>query len=396
MARWSVVLMCFSLATSRSLFSLAGVLVFAGLLLEGQWRDKWLLLKTNVPALAVVAMVAWFYASAWWTEATPSTWERASNVHWKLLLIPAVVLLIQDERWRNRCWTGFGAGMLVLLAHVYALVFMDLPWTSTQNPDKVFYNPLPQSLALTIFCAGCLSVFFTTSSRAKKIGLTVAFVLASFAVLSISQQRLGYLMWLVGCLSVAFIQLKGSPKLRAWSLLAVLALFVAVFMSNEKMQKRFGLVVQEVHDYRFENDYFTSVGSRLHMWYSSAGFIQTQPLLGHGMGAYTALAETHFQDPRMCLHGCRHPHNQYVFYAVEFGLVGLGLFLLMLYKAWSRHRAWEPESTMPVVVLLLFTLSSLVETTLWYRGFFYLFVPLLALSMLGPNKPPVERMGEAR
>jgi O-antigen ligase len=395
MARWSVVLMCFSLATSRSLFSLAGVLVFAGLLLEGQWRDKWLLLKTNVPALAVVAMVAWFYASAWWTEATPSTWERASNVHWKLLLIPAVVLLIQDERWRNRCWTGFGAGMLVLLAHVYALVFMDLPWTSTQNPDKVFYNPLPQSLALTIFCAGCLSVFFTTSSRAKKIGLTVAFVLASFAVLSISQQRLGYLMWLVGCLSVAFIQLKGSPKLRAWSLLAVLALFVAVFMSNEKMQKRFGLVVQEVHDYRFENDY-TSVGSRLHMWYSSAGFIQQAPLLGHGMGAYPVVSEAHFQDPRMCLHGCRHPHNQYVFYAVEFGLVGLGLFLLMLYKAWSRHRAWEPESTMPVVVLLLFTLSSLVETTLWYRGFFYLFVPLLALSMLEPNKPPVERMGEAR
>jgi hypothetical protein len=41
-------------------------------------------------------------------------------------------------------------------------------------------------------------------------------------------------------------------------------------------------------------------------------------------------------------------------------------------------------------------LSSLVETILWYRGFLYLFVPLLALSMLRPNKPPVERMGEAR
>lgn len=395
MARWSVVLMCFSLATSRSLFYLAGVLVFAGLLLEGQWRDKWRLLKHNAPALTVVALVAWFYGSSWWTQATPSTWERASNVHWKLLLIPAVVLLIQDERWRNRCWHGFGAGMLVLLAHVYALVFMDLPWISTQKPDEVFYNALPQSLALTIFCAGCLSEFFKTPSRAKKLLLTVAFVLASYAVLNISQQRLGYLMWLVGCLTVVFIQLKGSPKLRTWSLLAFLALFVAVFLSNEKMQNRFGLMVEEIQNYHFENDY-TSVGSRLHMWYSSVGFIQKAPLLGHGMGAYPVVSEAHFQDPKMCFHGCRHPHNQYVFYAVEFGLVGLGLFLLMLYQAWSRQRAWEPDSTMPVVVLLLFTLSSLVETTLWYRGFFYLFVPLLALSMLGPNKPPVERTGEAR
>jgi O-antigen ligase len=392
MARWSVVLLCFSLATSRSLFAVAGVLVFAGLLLEGQWRDKWLLLKKNVPALTVVAMVVWFYASAWWTEATPITWENARNVHWKLLLIPAVVLLIQDERWRNRCWQGFGAGMLVLLAHVYALVFMVLPWTSTQNPDEVFYNPLPQSLALTFFCAWCLSEFFGAPSRAKKLGLTVTFVLASFAVLNISEQRLGYLMWLVGCLTVVFIQLKNSPRLRAWSLLAFLVCCVLVFMSNEIMQNRFGLAVQEVQNYHFENDY-TSVGSRLHMWYSSAGFIQKAPLLGHGMGAYPVVSEAHFQDPKMCFHGCRHPHNQYVFYAVEFGLVGLGLFLLMLYQAWSRHRTWGPDNTMPVVVLLLFTLSSLVETTLWYRGFLYLFVPLLALSMLGPSKPPVELKG---
>ena len=395
MARWSVVLLCFSLATSRSLFSLAGVLVFAGLLLEGQWRDKWLLLKKNVPALAVVAMVAWFYASAWWTEATPNTWERASNVHWKLLLIPAVVLLIQDERWRNRCWTGFGAGVLVLLAHVYALVFMVLPWTSTQNPDEVFYNPLPQSLALTIFCAGCLSEFFTTSSRAKKIGLTVTFVLASFAVLNISEQRLGYLMWLAGCLTVVFIQLKKSPRLRAWSLLAFLVFCVLIFMSNEKMQNRFGLAIQEIQNYHFENDY-TSVGSRLHMWYSSAGFIQQAPLLGHGMGAYPVVSEAHFQDPDMCLHGCRHPHNQYLFYTVEFGLIGLALLMFVLYQSFLKHRSMSPESTMPLVVLVVFVLSSLVETTLWYRGFLYLFVPLLALSMLGPNKPPVERMGEAR
>ena len=393
MARWAVVLMCFSLATSRSLFALAGVLILSGLLLEGQWREKWRALKHNTPALTVVALVAWFYTSSWWTQATDVTWERATNVHWKLLLIPAVVLLIQDERWRRRCWHGFAAGMLVLLAHVYALSFIDIPWTSTQKPDEVFYNPLPQSLALTIFCAWCLSVFFTTPSRAMKIGLTAAFVLASYAVLSISQQRLGYLMWVAGCLAVLFIQLKDSPRLRAWSLLAFLGLFVLVFMSNEKMQNRFGLAVQEVQNYRFESDY-TSVGSRLHMWYSSAGFIQQAPLLGHGMGAYPVVSEAHFQDPKMCLHGCRHPHNQYVFYAVEFGLVGLGLFLLMLYQAWSRHRAWEPDSTMPLVVLLLFTLSGLVETTLWYRGFLYLFVPLLALSMLGPIKPSVEHTKE--
>lgn len=388
-------MLCFSLATSRSLFALTGVLVFAGLILEGQWREKWQQLRHNAPALTVVAMVAWLYTSAWWTQATSTTWETASNVHWKLLLIPAIVMLIKDERWRDRCWYGFGAGMLVLLAHVYALTLVELPWTSTQKPDQVFFNSLSQSLGLAIFCAWCLFKFFVTPAHTKRVWLTVTFVVASIAVLFISQQRLGYLMWVVGCLTVVLIQLKDAPRLRAWSILAIFGFFVAVFLSNEKMQNRFELAVQEIQNYQFEADY-TSVGSRLHMWYSSVEFIQRAPLLGHGMGAYPVVSKAHFQDPEMCYHGCRHPHNQYVFYAVEFGLIGLGLLMLMLFKAWAKHRALEPASVMPLVVVVVFTLSGLVETTLWYRGFMYLFIPLLALSMIGPTQPPVDRLVDAR
>jgi O-antigen ligase len=393
-ARWSVVLLCFSLATSRSLFSLGSALIFAGLMLEGDWQGKWQRLKHNVPALTVAALVAWFYASGLWTQATANTLEYASNVHWKLLLIPAIVILVNDERWRDRCWSGFGAGMLVLLAHVYALVFVDLSWTSTQKPDAVFFNPLSQSVGLAIFCGWCLLEFLSTPSRKKKVGLSIVFLLASLAVLNISQQRLGYLMWIAACLTVVLTQLKNAPKLRAWSVLAIFGVFVAVFISNERMQTRFELVVQEIQNYQFENNH-TSVGSRLHMWYSSIGFIRNEPLIGHGIGAYPVVSEAHFQDPDMCLHGCRHPHNQYLFYAVEFGLVGLGLFLLMLYKAWARYRFWEPANTMPVVVLLVFMLSGLVESTLWYRGFFYLFVPLLALSIVDQSKSSVEPPGES-
>jgi len=389
MARWSVVLMCFSLPTSRSLFSLAGILVLMGLIIEGKWQEKWALLKQNTPALTVIVMLAWFYLTALWTQGNPTTLDYGASVHWKLLLIPAIVVLIVDERWKTRCWQGFAVGMLVLLVHVYALLVIDLPWTSTNKPDMVFYNPLPQSVGLSIFCALCLSQFIGATSRARRCWLLAGFVTASLAVLTISQQRLGYLMWAAGCLLVLIIQLK--PKHRAWSLAVTLGLFLVIFVSNDKMQDRFGLAVKEVQTYHFENDY-TAVGGRLHMWYTSLRAINRAPMLGHGMGSYPVVAEAYFQDERMCIWGCRHPHNQYLFYAVEFGFIGLSLFLLVLYRAFSRHRAFNTESTMPLVVLTVFVLSGLVDTTLWYRGFVYLFVPLLALSMLstrsGNSTPP--------
>jgi O-antigen ligase len=384
LARWSVVVLCFSLSTSRSLFSIAGLLVLLGLLLEGKWQEKWVSLKLNRPAFISVVLVMWIYLTSIWTQANETTFDYSINVHWKLLLIPAMVLLINDERWKRRCWSSFGLGVALLLLHVYALGFTSIPWSTSGMPDSVFFNALPQSVGLAIFSAFCLSKLIESSDATRKWVTGLAFVAASYAVLSVSQQRLGYLMWATGCLLVLFLQLK--PAFRKWGLMISLGLFLTIFLSNEKMQDRFGLAVKEVQAYHFENNY-TSIGARMHMWYTSIRSINRAPILGHGIGSYPLVAEAYFQDAEMCAIGCRHPHNQYLFYAVEFGFIGLSLFLLMLYQALSAHRQLKPESTMPLVVLVVFVLSGLVETTLWYRGFVYLFVPLLALAMLAPTQP---------
>lgn len=381
LARWSIVALCFSLATSRSLFAVAGAMVLLCLILEGHWQQKWASLKQNVPALTLTIMVAWFYLTAIWTEASKTHFEYAANIHWKLLLVPAIALLINDQRWKTRCWQGFGAGMVLLLAHIYALGFTSIPWIRSGSPSSVFFNPLPQSVGLAIFSALCISQIVGNSNRLRQWWLAILFIAASYAVLSISQQRLGYLMWATGCLLVLMLK----PVHRKQGVAIALGLCLVIFMSSAKIQERFGLGIKEAQAYHFENNY-TSVGARLHMWYGSIRPISTAPVLGHGLGSYPMVAEVFFKDAAMCDVGCKHPHNQYLFYWVEFGLVGLGLFLWMLYQALKMHRSLSQDSTMPLVVLLVFALSGLVESTLWYRGWMYLFIPLLGLSMLNPTQ----------
>jgi len=378
-----VVALCFSLATSRSLFAVAGAMVLLCLILEGHWQQKWASLKQNMPALALTVMVAWFYLSTIWTEASKTQLVYAANTHWILLLVPAITLLIDDQRWKKRCWQGFGAGMVLLLAHIYALGFTSIPWIRSGSPSSVFFNPLSQSVGLAIFSALCISQIVGNSNRLRQLWLAILFISASYAVLSISQQRLGYLMWATACLLVLMLKLK--PVHRKLGVAIALSLCLVVFMSSAKIQERFGLGIKEAQAYNFENNY-TSIGSRLHMWYGSIRAISTAPVLGHGLGSYPMVAEAFFKDAAMCDVGCKHPHNQYLFYGVEFGLVGLGLFLWMLYRALNVHRSLNQDSTMPLVVLLVMALSGLVESTLWYRGWIYLFVPLLGLSMLSPTQ----------
>jgi O-antigen ligase len=382
-ARWAVVIMCVSLPTSRTLFSTAGAIVLLCFILEGQWRQKWASFKQNAPALTLTVMVAWFYLTAIWTEANHTQLEYGANIHWKLLLVPVIVLLIQDLRWKTRCWQGFGAGMVLLLAHVYTLGFMSIPWIRNGSPSSVFYNPLYQSVGLAIFSALCVSYFLDTFNRWHKFLVLSLFLAASYAVLIISHQRLGYLTWAAGLLLVLIIKLK--PLHRKWGVMLGLGLCIAIFMSSSNIQERFGLGIKEVLAYNFENNY-TSMGTRLHMWYASVNSISTAPLLGHGLGSYPMQAKAFFNDLNMCVVGCTHPHNQYLFYGVEFGFVGLGLFLWMFYSALKLHRSLSHDSTMPLVVLLVFAFSGLVDGTLWVRGFLNLFIPLLGLSMLNPTQ----------
>jgi O-antigen ligase len=273
--------------------------------------------------------------------------------------------------------------MVLLLAHVYTLGFMSIPWIRNGSPSSVFYNPLYQSVGLAIFSALCVSYFLDTFNRWHKFLVLSLFLAASYAVLIISHQRLGYLTWAAGLLLVLIIKLK--PLHRKWGVMLGLGLCIAIFMSSSNIQERFGLGIKEVLAYNFENNY-TSMGTRLHMWYASVNSISTAPLLGHGLGSYPMQAKAFFNDLNMCVVGCTHPHNQYLFYGVEFGFVGLGLFLWMFYSALKLHRSLSHDSTMPLVVLLVFAFSGLVDGTLWVRGFLNLFIPLLGLSMLNPTQ----------
>jgi O-antigen ligase len=378
-AKWAMVVLFFSLSTSRSLFAMSAFVMILGWFFSGQWRQKLNTLIEKPAALWITALVAWMYLSILWSEGTPDSIAYAAKVQWQLLLIPIIVTLANDDAWIDKSWKAFAIGMTVLILHIYLMQVVEIPWVHSDSPDRVFFNPIPQSIALSIFSAWCILEMIRRSGyKLYKISLIFLLLAATYAVFAISQQRSGYVAWLTACSTVLIFSLGSRQRLMA--IFTILFLFVAIVMSSSKIQGRIEQAKMDIASYEYKNNY-SSIGSRLHMWFTGAQLIKEAPMLGHGLGSYPVVSAEKFKDPAMCAIACVHPHNQYIFYAIEFGSIGFLLFLSFFVSFFIRSSSNTSSRITSNAILLVIIIVGLFDITLWYRGFIYMFVPLLALNI---------------
>jgi O-antigen ligase len=392
MASWGAVGLLFSLSFSKSLFYVCAALMLTGWLLSGDWPRKWQLVRQSPVAVAAVVLFAVIAGSALYSEADAHRTYLTVEAYAKLLFIPVIVSLIDTPIWRQRCWQGFTAGMLVLLVHVYADIWFDMPWTRTyQNAlggdTGVFQHHIAQTVVVAFFTAYSLYRAWRSGSAHWRALWATLGVLAAFSITHLSIARTGQVTLLVALLVLLLVSVH-----RRWALPAV-GIFVlsalVLVMSSSTIQNRFRQAYKEVAGFQFRNDY-SSVGARLQMWNVSLGLIREKPLLGHGAGSYTPLAQKAFADEKMCKIGCAQPHNQYLLFGVETGLVGVLAFVALLASALVAWRRMPDHNPLLPVYVAILGLTCLSDSGLFIRAQAYFFVPVLGLLVSGPMRPVEE------
>jgi O-antigen ligase len=105
-------------------------------------------------------------------------------------------------------------------------------------------------------------------------------------------------------------------------------------------------------------------------------------LLGSGTGSYGSLARAACGDRPDCDVISVHPHNQFLYFGVELGLIGLFAFCYYLYAAAKASAKLEPPRRALVLSFLaIFVVDSLVHGALWLAVENHLFTFILALLM---------------
>ena len=388
---WSAVTLVFSAPFSRTLYILAGVLFVLGWVVQdnigSRLKELWSLPVTP-PALALVTLVLLW---ATWSPAPPGDVVNNLKVYSKLLLMLMLVSTLTDARWRQRAWWGFIAGMALVLASTLANVLIDLPWSRTQNQGlgvdhSVFVEYVSQSVMTAVFMALAIQRALVAANRMTRTIWILTVLIALGSVVFLLQGRSGLVA--AATVAVVFAAIHTPPTKRFQTSLLLISAGTLLVVASPLMMLRIQQAFAEIANYQaFER---TSLGLRMDMWRLALQTFVNHPAFGAGNGTYHQIAAQHFG---YCSETCIHPHNQYLFFAMEYGVLGLLAFLWLLWSlAHMARRSMHPERSILFATTAVLAVDSLFNVPLWYRAESYFFYAVLGL-VIASNLPTRAEIG---
>lgn len=240
------------------------------------------------------------------------------------------------------------------------------------------------TLAWTLFPALCVLLGFGWRSRKGWLGFGLMVLLA--AAIFLSGERMAFLLLGLG-LGLTFLLVKRARPLLLASGVAGALAFAVLMMHNPALKERqVGESSQAISGF-----WGTSYGQ---LWLSSLNIIQHRPLFGVGARQFRSKCEQPAYGPTsaeaLWLRCKLHPHNLYMEWLAEAGLIGFALFLAAavhwLHTCYERRRAILTDPLLAgLVVALLLRLWPLSATTSqfapWSAGPFWLLLGWLLAAL---------------
>lgn len=330
--------------------------------------------KPQFTWLTGVILVTIFYmgASVVWSEADLSLALNAWARHARLLGIVLVLFLIVNLCEARAVLRAFVIGQTFVVLSAWLLVLsIDLPWATSMNAKlnySVFGSYLEQSISQSVLAA---IVWFHRDWIFGKNGRWIAIALACTTMvltLVFLQGRTGAL---VGLALIALAIIYALPRQYLPLAFVMPLLVVLVGMGSSKvMRDRFLAVKSEVGAYQQQSVVDSSSGQRLLFWKVSLEAASERPIFGHGAGSWNLNYRQH-EAGRAPVSTLRvgDPHQLFLLWAVEGGLVGLALLLAVFVAIFNvTQKLFGTDAKAGQAVLLALVISSMLNSMIFGIG----------------------------
>ena len=357
-------------------------------------------------------MLCWLasgqYAARWQALTKPGRWWLALTV-WVLVGM-AYAGLPLDQLGRPTTFVLKASFMLMAMsaidakhARVYVGVFVLsnlwvvlLTMTSTlglvptaaqdlmgQWLQRASTDHISQGIRLALLCAllaYLAQAHFATSRVLRAALLATVAIATAVAIGYFATGRTGYLA-LIG-VGLVFVAWRRPLKSVVLGPLLVAVCAYGAYSQSATVQSQVDRIISESQLSGDARDQ-TSVGARVAMWSFSAQAIQQRPLLGTGSGGYPHAAQAHFTNDTTCGVTCSHAHNQFLFFGVENGLLGVALYvgfiLSALVAAWRVSSPLVSGAIASTVAVLV--ADSLTHGPFWIANEFHFFAVVIPVAL---------------
>jgi O-antigen ligase len=295
--------------------------------------------KLRLTPKAVLLVIAAFAVSLLWTTAGEAEALSSLGKYGKLLMIPLVVLLIQNRKEALYALSSFAIAQAFLLLSSWMLfLHLPVPWATSRFATTfhaVFSSYIDEGIMTALFAAICWHLRGLVPFRFGRylaIGIAAAALLNVFFVFD---GRSGHLV-AVALMSLA-VMWELPPRTRIAIFFLPFLLLLLASAISPKVQTRLVLAKNEIQAFSVvKGESFTtgtSSGIRLHLWHRALQSINESPFLGSGVGSWSnefnRIEKQQSSSPQKVT-GFSNPHQEYLQWGVQLGIPGILLFLTLM------------------------------------------------------------------
>jgi O-antigen ligase len=298
--------------------------------------------------------IAWILISTAWTPVDVDTAIYAFTKHAKILIIPLIVYISTSEKIGSKClnyalYTQIG---ICIVSWFLAIKFSINQYLaedfvslnlSGQNFNVFSESQLDQSIMFVVSAAIIWHIRNTIPVSKWIIYMSVFLFLAN--VLFLANSRTGYIL-AIASVTLAIYYLPPFKFKWAALMMAPCLLITLLLLGSQQFSDRVNQVVHEVQSTEQPENVKTSSGWRLNAWQRSIEAFYDRPILGHGLGSWTYAAKKAEGDKGNDVFGKgnrSNPHQEYLLWAVEFGLVGILLKIILIYSVFVSSKSNIPQ-----------------------------------------------------
>ena len=334
--------------------------------------------KMWAPQLATVVVFA-FASSLLWTVAPLDQALGALGKYGKLMVIPALLVLIRTKQEACYALACFLGAQVFLLISSWLLYFhVPVVW-ATSNMALYQYAVFSSYLDQGIMSAVVAAIFWHLKALTPNKALFYAFLgIALLALANVFIVFVGRTAYLIGIAMVSLAVFWLLPrKYRLAVVLLPPLLLLLAFFSFDQVAQRVSFTRAEISDYSAGIGAATSADNRLDFWKASTKAIVEKPLAGTGVGSWATTynkiqKNIHPSHKDLTVGG--NPHQEFLLWGVQLGVGGIMLLVAFMTAVMLDLRKMDtPVGRAGLSVLVALAIACLFNSSLYdaYIGDFF-------------------------
>jgi len=347
-------------------------------------RKKYDLKFVDLRNISIAMGIFLFYIiiSSFWSDASVKEIFTGIKKYWYFLPMFIIYKYIKKE-YILYTISSFLLGMLLSEIISYGIIFSlwKVRLGSPENPS-MFLHHIQYSVFLSL--TAIILFFKALYEDDKKIKFLYFIFFTTVTVnLFFNVGRTGYITFLAGMFISLFSIYRLKLKVILSTVISSVAIVTLVYSVSPNFQKRVGNGIDDIQKLSQKGNFDTSIGARLALWIAAEDIFEKAPVLGVGISNHLhkkdEFATSAGHEKFNFLLKIEHFHNSFLEILTQFGLIGLSLFIYILYLIGKITIQNRDIKILKISLFAIFILGNFTDRLFYLNSTMSLFALMCGL-----------------